>query len=42
MLLHQNQLETLDLWDEPVAVAELLQQWKDAQAAAGGGSGIPV
>ena len=38
----KTNLKPLDLWDEPVAVAELLQQWKDAQAAAGGGSGIPV
>ena len=28
-----------DLWDDPVAVAELLQQWDDAQGAAGGGPG---
>ena len=38
----KTNLKPLDLWDEPVAVAELLQQWKDAQAAAGGGLGIPV
>jgi len=37
-----SNLNPLDLWDEPVAVAELLQQWKDAMAAAGGGSGTPV
>jgi hypothetical protein len=38
----KTNLKPLDLWDEPVAVAELLQQWTDAMAAAGGGSGTPV
>ena len=32
-------LTTLDLWDDPVAVATLLQQWDDALGAAGGGTG---
>ena len=40
--LHQNHLKPLDLWNEPVAVAELLQQWEDALAAAGGGLGTPI
>jgi len=32
-----------DLWDDPVAVVELLQQWDDLRRAAGGrlGSGLP-
>ena len=38
----KTNLKPLDLWDEPVAVAELLQQWTDAMAAAGGGLGTPV
>jgi len=42
MLFITTNLNPLDLWDEPVAVAELLQQWKDAMAAAGGGSGTPI
>jgi len=28
-----------DLWDDPVAVAELLQIWDDVRGAAGGGLG---
>jgi len=28
----------LDLWYNPVAVADLLQLWTDAQGAAGGGA----
>jgi len=28
-----------DLWDDPVAVAELLQLWDDVRGAAGGGLG---
>ena len=35
-------LKPLDLWNEPVAVAELLQQWTDALTAAGGGLGISI
>ena len=35
-------MKPLDLWNEPVAVAELLQQWKDALAAAGGGLGTSI
>jgi len=33
----------LDLWDDPVAVEELLQLWDDVRGAAGGGlgSGLP-
>jgi len=27
------------MWDDPVAVAELLQQWDDVRGAAGGGLG---
>ena len=38
----KTHLKPLDLWNEPVAVAELLQQWKDALAAAGGGLGTPI
>jgi len=36
-------LTVLDLWDAPVAVAELLQLWDDVRGAAGGGlgSGLP-
>ena len=29
-----------DLWDDPVGVAALLQQWTDAQGAAVGGTPI--
>lgn len=32
-------LTTLDLWNDPVGVSALLQQWSDAQGLAGGGSG---
>src|SRR2546425_5236156 len=32
-------LTARDLWDDPVAVAALLQQWDDALGAAGGGLG---
>ena len=32
-------LKVRDLWDDPVGVAALLQQWADAQGAAGGGLG---
>ena len=32
-------LTTQDLWNDPVAVAALLQQWDDAMGAAGGGLG---
>ena len=38
----KTHLKPLDLWKEPMAVAELLQQWKDALAAAGGGLGTPI
>ena len=38
----KTHLKPLDLWNEPVVVAELLQQWKDALAAAGGGLGTPI
>jgi len=38
----KTHLKPLDLWNEPVAVAELLQQWTDALAAAGGGLGTPI
>jgi len=38
----KTHLKLLDLWNEPVAVAELLQQWKDALAAAGGGLGTSI
>jgi len=36
-------LTVQDLWDDPVAVAELLQLWDDVRGAAGGGpgSGLP-
>jgi len=32
-------LTVWDLWDDPVAVAELLQLWDDVRGAAGGGLG---
>jgi len=32
-------LTVQDLWDDSVAVAELLQQWDDVRGAAGGGLG---
>jgi hypothetical protein len=35
-------LTAQDLWDDPVAVAELLAQWDDALGAAGGGVWGPV
>ena len=38
----KTHLKPLDLWNEPVAVAELLQRWTDALAAAGGGLGTPI
>ena len=34
-----TQLEPINLWDDPVAVAELLQRWGDALGAAEGGLG---
>jgi len=36
-------LTVRDLWDDHVAVAELLQLWDDVRVAAGGGlgSGLP-
>ena len=33
-------LNVRDLWDDPIGVAALLQQWADAQGAAGGGTGV--
>ena len=38
----KTHLKPLDLWNEPVAVAELLQQWRDALAAAGGSLGTSI
>ena len=35
-------LDVRDLWDDPVGVAALLQQWADAQGAAGGGTGVQL
>jgi len=32
-------LTVLDLWDDPAAVAELLQLWGDVRVAAEGGLG---
>jgi len=34
----QASLTPVDLWSNPVAVADLLQLWADAQGAAGGGA----